>query len=80
MRRKLAMSRALLHRSKLLLLDEPFSGLDPVAAVDLRERLRVLAAEERVHSPVKWECTAFGAFLLYNNACAAAVLDRRQAS
>lgn len=48
MRRKLAMARAMLHKPKLLMLDEPFSGLDPVAAVDLREQLRVLAAEERV--------------------------------
>lgn len=48
MRRKLAMARAMLHKPKLLLLDEPFSGLDPVAAVDLREQLRMMAAEERV--------------------------------
>jgi len=48
MRRKLAMARAMLHQPKLLMLDEPFSGLDPVAAVDLREQLRMLAAEERV--------------------------------
>lgn len=48
MRRKLAMARAMLHKPKLLMLDEPFSGLDPVAAVDLREQLRVMAAEERV--------------------------------
>ncbi len=48
MRRKLAMARAMLHQPKLLMLDEPFSGLDPVAAVDLREQLRMMAAEERV--------------------------------
>jgi ABC-2 type transport system ATP-binding protein len=48
MRRKLAMARAMLHKPLLLLLDEPFSGLDPVAAVDLREQLRMLAADDRV--------------------------------
>lgn len=42
MRQKLVLIGALLHEPKLLVLDEPFVGLDPAAAHTVREMLREL--------------------------------------
>ena len=46
-RRQLALAAALLHDPELLVLDEPFSGLDPVAVVRLCRMLRDFAADGR---------------------------------
>ncbi len=48
MRQKLAVARALIHRPPLLFLDEPFSGLDPIAAVELRNHIKGLARDQGV--------------------------------
>ena len=45
MRQRLALERTLLHRPRLVLLDEPFTGLDDQAVGIVSERLKGIAAE-----------------------------------
>jgi len=48
MKQKLALARVMLHKPRLVLLDEPTAGLDVRSAVDIREDLRTLAVNEDV--------------------------------
>ena len=48
MKQRLGIAQAVLHKPKILILDEPTNGLDPVGMHDLRNHLLYLAKEENI--------------------------------
>ena len=69
-RQRVGIAQAILHRPKLLILDEPTNGLDPTQIVEVRKLIRSLAKESTVllstHILSEVEATCSRAIIIMN--------------
>lgn len=49
MRRRVELAKGLLHRPRVLLMDEPSTGIDPAARIDLWRQLRAISGARSAH-------------------------------
>ena len=59
MKQRLCLAKTLVHDPKVLLLDEPASGLDPRARIEIRELLKELQAWARRSSSPRTSCRSW---------------------
>jgi ABC-2 type transport system ATP-binding protein len=45
MKKKTSLAAAIIHKPSLVILDEPFEGIDPLAARDIRDTLKLMASK-----------------------------------
>ena len=90
LKQKLCLARCLIHNPKLLILDEPFSGLDPAARIEVREILKKLCNDGKtiiisshILSELAEMCTHLGIIqngrIIANNTVTA-IMDLQNAS
>ena len=67
LKQRLVLAKTLLHNPEVMLLDEPASGLDPIARIELRDMLRALTAQgttvlisSHILSELSGFCTSIG--------------------
>jgi ABC-2 type transport system ATP-binding protein len=46
MKKKISLAAAIIHKPSLVILDEPFEGIDPLAARDIRDTLTLMASRD----------------------------------